>query len=159
MAWGDHSSRRRIAPPLKQSTRATGWRNPYAAPIRSCSRWGLPCHCCCQQRGAPLPHHFDLTMPRHGGIISVALSLKSPSPDVIRHRSSLEPGLSSRMRIPAYRRSPDPLADQAIAALSPYSNKSANRMARHSPSMIPSTFSGRNRRWNAINAAGPSAMP
>jgi hypothetical protein len=30
-----------------------------------------------------------------GGLFSVALSLKLLSPDVIRHRSSLEPGLSS----------------------------------------------------------------
>ncbi len=47
---------------------------------------------------------------RRGGMISVALSLKSPSPGVTRHRSSLEPGLSSRMKIPSYRRSPNPLA-------------------------------------------------
>jgi hypothetical protein len=31
-----------------------------------------------------------------GGFFSVALSLKSPPPDVIRHRVSVEPGLSSR---------------------------------------------------------------
>ena len=30
-----------------------------------------------------------------GGVISVALSLESPPPDVIRHRVSVEPGLSS----------------------------------------------------------------
>src|SRR5258708_37141224 len=30
-----------------------------------------------------------------GGVISVALSLGSPPPDVIRHRLSVEPGLSS----------------------------------------------------------------
>lgn len=38
------------------------------------------------------------TLPRRssGGLLSVALSLGSPPPDVIRHRSSLEPGLSSR---------------------------------------------------------------
>ena len=30
-----------------------------------------------------------------GGIFSVALSLRSPPPDVIRHRVSMEPGLSS----------------------------------------------------------------
>ena len=38
------------------------------------------------------------TLPRRsdGGFLSVALSLGSPPPDVIRHRSSLEPGLSSR---------------------------------------------------------------
>ena len=31
-----------------------------AAPIRSCSRWGLPCRCRCRQRGALLPHRFTL---------------------------------------------------------------------------------------------------
>ncbi|CCG39652.1 conserved hypothetical protein [Magnetospirillum molischianum DSM 120] len=30
-----------------------------------------------------------------GGLLSVALSLGSPPPDVIRHRVSVEPGLSS----------------------------------------------------------------
>ena len=33
-----------------------------------------------------------------GGLLSVALSLGSPPPDVIRHRISLEPGLSSPLR-------------------------------------------------------------
>ena len=32
-----------------------------APPIRSCSRWGLPCHVCYQTRGALLPHLFTLT--------------------------------------------------------------------------------------------------
>ena len=36
-----------------------------------------------------------LPLRRDGGMISVALSLALPQPDVIRHRSSLEPGLSS----------------------------------------------------------------
>jgi hypothetical protein len=41
-----------------------------------------------------------LTAPFHpyllpGGLLSVALSLRSPSPDVIRHRAFVEPGLSS----------------------------------------------------------------
>ena len=31
-----------------------------AAPIRFCSRWGLPCHLCHQRRGALLPHPFTL---------------------------------------------------------------------------------------------------
>jgi hypothetical protein len=33
---------------------------PRAVPIRSCSRWGLPCRRCCRRRGALLPHHFTL---------------------------------------------------------------------------------------------------
>ena len=34
---------------------------PPVVPIRSCSRWGLPCHPCHQGRGALLPHPFTLT--------------------------------------------------------------------------------------------------
>jgi hypothetical protein len=33
---------------------------PRAAPIRSCSRWGLPCRLRCRRRGALLPHRFTL---------------------------------------------------------------------------------------------------
>jgi hypothetical protein len=45
-----------------------------------------------------------LTAPFHpyhlrGGLLSVALSLGSPPPDVIRHRVSMEPGLSSPARM------------------------------------------------------------
>ena len=55
------------------------------------------------KRGALLPHRFTLTAAKtlrsRGGLFSVALSLKLPRraapPDVIRHRSSMEPGLSS----------------------------------------------------------------
>jgi len=32
-----------------------------AVPIRSCSRWGLPCRRRCRRRGALLPHLFTLT--------------------------------------------------------------------------------------------------
>jgi len=65
------------------------------APIWSCSRWGLPCRPRCRVRGALLPHPFTLTAADSGGLLSVALSLGSPPPDVIRHRASVEPGLSS----------------------------------------------------------------
>ncbi len=33
------------------------------APIRFCSRWGLPCRRRCRRRGALLPHRFTLTAP------------------------------------------------------------------------------------------------
>src|SRR5690606_19011767 len=87
-----------------------------AAPIRSCSRWGLPCHPRCRGCGALLPHPFTLTQRttprgrlaaaprlrggrcRRGGLLSVALSLGSPPPGVTRHRLSVEPGLSSPRR-------------------------------------------------------------
>jgi len=83
----------------------------HTVPIRFCSRWGLPCRLRYRKRGALLPHRFTLTAasPRRpppvnrrrvkgggrGGLFSVALSLGSPPPDVIRHRMSMEPGLSS----------------------------------------------------------------
>jgi len=71
-ARDDHSSGTRIAARLTRPTRATGRKcprvtvsgslliRPPAAPIRSCSRWGLPCRPCHQGRGALLPHRFTL---------------------------------------------------------------------------------------------------
>jgi len=35
-----------------------------AVPIWSCSRWGLPCRSRCRDRGALLPHHFNLAWPK-----------------------------------------------------------------------------------------------
>ena len=87
-----------------QPTRAAagnsrGATRPRPAPIRSCSRWGLPCHPRYRGRGALLPHPFTLARRQAsrppGGLLSVALSLGSPPPGVTRHRVSVEPGLSS----------------------------------------------------------------
>ncbi len=55
----DLPGRRRGNPPADVS--------PRAAPIWSCSRWGLPCHCRYRQRGALLPHPFTLARLRPGG--------------------------------------------------------------------------------------------
>ena len=98
---GSHSSGTTLARRLMQPTRMTGPETGWSAcarrviPIRFCSRWGLPCRRCHQRRGGLLPHPFTLTRSEPGGLLSVALSLRSPSPDVIRHRMSMEPGLSS----------------------------------------------------------------
>jgi hypothetical protein len=43
---------------------------------------------------SPLPRLTPKPV-RRGGLFSVALSLGLPPPDVIRHRMSMEPGLSS----------------------------------------------------------------
>ena len=62
-----HSSGTPVAGRLKQPTRATrptdrAWRaSPRVAPIRFCSRRGLPCRRRCRLRGALLPHPFTLT--------------------------------------------------------------------------------------------------
>jgi hypothetical protein len=83
---------------------------PRVAPIRFCSRRGLPCRRRCRPRGALLPHPFTLAFslnglwaPRSGGLLSVALSLGSPPPDVIRRRIRMEPGLSSAFQAAAVR--------------------------------------------------------
>lgn len=69
-----------------------------SAPIRSCSRWGLPCRGRCRRARCALaaPFHPCLQPLRgEGGLFSVALSLGSPPPGVTRHRVPVEPGLSS----------------------------------------------------------------
>jgi len=83
-----------------------GWAlRPGAVPIRSCSRWGLPCRFRRRKRGALLPHRFTLApaeryAPRRSvlcGTVPGVCPAKAGSapPDVIRHRLSMEPGLSS----------------------------------------------------------------
>ena len=62
---GGHSSWAHVAMRLTQPTRTVGRKqpsrvSPRTAPIRFCSRWGLPCRSCCQSRGGLLPHPFTL---------------------------------------------------------------------------------------------------
>jgi hypothetical protein len=68
-----------------------GFAVPLALPQARCALTA-PFHPC---RGAPLPPRFAERARGRGGLFSVALSLGSPPPDVIRHRMSMEPGLSS----------------------------------------------------------------
>jgi len=65
---GGHSSGTDVAIRLARPTRMAGPKTTLkvalrAIPIRSCSRWGLPCRPCCQARGGLLPHPFTLTPP------------------------------------------------------------------------------------------------
>ena len=111
---GGHSSGTDVAIRLKQPTRTAQPEMPEGCPSRRpysvllpvgfamprtlpSARWALtpPFH--------PYPAGIwarsitDRHRPkyRRGGFLSVALSLRFPSPDVIRHRISVEPGLSS----------------------------------------------------------------
>jgi len=64
-AMDGHSSGTPVAERLARPTRAAA-RKPAlpvarrAAPIWSCSRWGLPCRLRCRSRGGLLPHRFTL---------------------------------------------------------------------------------------------------
>ena|ERR671914_3069787 len=49
-------------------------------PIWPCSGWGLPCHCCCQQRGGLLPHRFTLTLCSANRTRAVCSLWPFPSP-------------------------------------------------------------------------------
>ena len=65
-------------------------------PTWSCFGWGLPCQLCHQNCGALLPQPFHPYLSKTtGGLFSVALSLRSPSLDVIQHPDPVKPGLSS----------------------------------------------------------------
>ena len=80
---GDHSSWMDVAVHLTQPTRMTGLETaprvaPRAIPIRSCSRWGLPCRFCYQSRGGLLPHPFTLT--RHAGRYSLCGTFPGVAP-------------------------------------------------------------------------------
>src|SRR4051812_48393811 len=92
-----------------------------------------------------------------GGLISVALSLESPPPDIIRHRVSVEPGLSSSpsREGPAAIRPSDAFgtchparrgASRVHPELQPLKSiscSSAARMDSHSLSAMPSMRAGR----------------
>ncbi len=54
-----------------------------------------------ETRWALTPPFHPYPIRRPGGLLSVALSLRLPPPDVIRHRVSVEPGLSSPHRLSA----------------------------------------------------------
>src|SRR5262249_32933118 len=76
-----------------------------AIPIRSCSRWGLPCRFRCRTRGALLPHLFTLALlaPRGAGerfsfcgtFPGVAPAGRYPAPYVDGARPFLSRGLSA----------------------------------------------------------------
>ena len=98
-----HSSGTSVTGRLLQPTRA-------AARKRACPRRTRHPYSVLLPVGFALPRPLPaarcaLTAPFHpclpertGGLLSVALSLGSPPPDVIRHRVSVEPGLSSALR-------------------------------------------------------------
>ena len=81
-----HLSRLIVTDKLKRYSRFSSDGPPYTAKTQSCNGWGLhgtPCH---QSVGELLPRLSILTeILQLRRFISVALSLKSPSPDVIRH--------------------------------------------------------------------------
>ena len=109
---------------------------PFGAPCRSYSvllpvGFAMP---------SPLPEtRWALTPPFHpcplrGGLLSVALSLGFPPPDVIRHRVSMEPGLSSPRCLSAIARRGCPADWRAFAYRSRERISSTKHLAANQPS-------------------------
>ncbi len=119
-----HSSGTIVTDRLEQSTRTTARRrvgsslarpeSDPVAPIRSCSRWGLPCRRRCRPRGALLPHPF--TLARHrcragwsalcGAFPEVSLAGRYPAPCLRGARTFLRTEVrrpSDRLAEPALR--------------------------------------------------------
>src|SRR5690606_33040345 len=65
-----------------------------------------------QTAGELLPHHFTLTFS--GGILSVALSLKSPSPGVTRRHDPGSPDFPPHMAFACMQRLPGTLKSISI---------------------------------------------
>ena len=105
---GSHSSGAALARSLLQPTRTTNpetGRDPLRHPLSFL--FGLAPGGVCRAvavAGNAVGSYPTLSpLPLPGGLLSVALSLGSPPPDVIRHRVSAEPGLSSPRCLSAVR--------------------------------------------------------
>ena len=150
-----HSSRRRIAPPLKQPTRATsgntpmcrpysvllpvGFAVPPPLPVTRCALTAPFRPCRAEARCDCFLWHFPWGRPRR----PLTGTVVPWSPDFPRL------ACASRGRPtlwPAY-----------IVRPRSRSNSSWSRIARHSPSIVPSSSSGRKRRWKATVAAAGRA--
>ncbi len=87
-------------PPERLAQKQAG-RNPTASSLFGFAPGGV-CLAVCVAAAAVGSYPTLSPLPAMaGGLLSVALSLRSPSPDVIRHRVSVEPGLSSPHRLSA----------------------------------------------------------
>lgn len=126
---------------------------------------------------SPLPEtRWALTPPFHpyprrsaGGLLSVALSLGSPRAGVTRRLFTVEPGLSSTRVNPAATARPSDAGVSApfdasgqlrtpVTLSAEASCRTPIRVARVSPSAIPSTFEGRQWRWKAWTVTRVSSV-
>src|SRR6185437_5097498 len=116
---------------------------------------GGVCRAVCVATSAVRSYRTVSPLPRLtpiGGLLSVALSLGFPPADVIRHRVSVEPGLSSK---PACA-NPAAIRPSDAGGFYDIARACARRLASlsaHSISHSPSSFFGRNRRWKATTTS------
>jgi len=98
---GDHSSGALVTQHLKRPTRAATFKLAVMPPLFGLAPDGVY-HARFVAKTAVRSYHTFSSLPKIGGLFSVALSLNASfpirPPDVIRHPASMEPGLSSRRR-------------------------------------------------------------
>jgi hypothetical protein len=154
-------------------------RKPRAVPIRSCSRWGLPCRRRCRRRGALLPHRFTLAAAvtqrtaavcslwhfpwtRARRMLSGTVCPRSPdfpprqpfgfAGAAVRPTDRHRDGGVGRRRQEATRRSK--LMTRAAMLLGrPRCASKSCKVARVEASLTPSMRSGRKWRWNAATTS------
>ncbi len=104
-----HSSRTAITDGLMQPTRTTTWKYAWQSlPSLLGLAPGGVYHARFITDPAVRSYRTLSPLPRmRGGLLSVALSLRFPSPGVTRHRISMEPGLSSAGKPAAAIQPPD----------------------------------------------------
>ena len=179
-----HSSWTPVTRRLQQPTRTAGLdtdleilcafaQKPRAVPIRSCSRWGLPCRRRCRRRGALLPHRFTLAAvvrnaPRRsvlcGTFPELAPAGRYPAP-LVHGARTLPPrrfsaGAAVRPTddagngdVGSRRQEVNSRARAAMFRGRPRcASKSAN-VLRVEASQMPSTRCGRKWRWNAVTTS------
>ena len=129
--------------------------SPPATPIRSCSRWGLPCRLRHRRRGALLPHRFTLAAEPCGAMAVCFLwhfpwgrPRRPLTGTVFPWSPDFPPHPRGRSGRPAVWRAPDApgsgLRQGAVTIA-----RTAPIRSRVPRSASPVTASGRQRRWNA----------
>ena len=140
----------------------------HAIPIRSCSRWGLPCRRCCQRNAVRSYRTLSLSPGRNRGRPAFCGTFPNsmqkhetagryPAPLLCGARTFLPCTIThaaATAQPPGKR--PDKRKRWVYQSPSGCGSKSASKIARHSPSIVPSISSGRKRRWKATVAAKPS---
>ena len=151
---GDHSSRRRIAPPLKRPTRATSRNRPICHPYSVLHPVGFAVPSLLPAARCALAAPFRPYLLRRPAVCFLwhfpwpgrtATAGRYPAPSFRGARTFLA---SHRCKP----RPPGPLTLRAYRSIAGAGATATSSLARHSPSTMPSIVSGRKRRWKAITA-------
>ena len=136
--WDARYRTPRRDPPGQLARKPAGGSLRHAVPIRSCSRWGLPCRRRCRSTRWALTPPFHPFLARRANAVARRFAfcctfprvygISRSRPDVIRHRVSMEPGLSSTAAFRRLRqRPPGRLASVPYLDMGAASSKAVGR--------------------------------